>query len=144
MDKVLLVVVGVLLFAGSASAQTHPCNEPRPTSQTIQTGAPHVDQICARPSDNPQGFIRIINGQPSDLLPLVMVLQPNAQGLALYECQCDVQFPKGTYQYQVRTYNVNVFTGETQLSEPSLPFVLAVVDDNPPPTAPIVKGLRRK
>jgi len=134
----------LLLAATAAQAQTHPCDAVVPTTQTIQANANHAEQFCAKPVDNVQGFVRVVNGtQAVDLLPMTMKVAAGASGFALYEGPKTVSLPQGVYQYQVRVYNLNQFTQQPQLSGLSNPLSLTVAVDNPAPTDPRFFGLTK-
>lgn len=137
------ILVVVALAVPRVAAAQHPCDLAPVLTQTIQSAAPYQDLFCAKPAEALQGFVRVINGVVTDLLPMSLVQAANAAGFALYAGPATIQLPRGSYQYQVRVYNLNQFTAEVQLSPLSNPLSFTVDESNPPPTGPILKGLQR-
>jgi hypothetical protein len=139
-----LALALALLLCGClpASAQTHPCDQPAPTSATVSSSGAYKVQFCAKPSDGLEAFVVYVNGTTAaDLRPLTMVSAPNVSGYALYEGPKELTFPRGSYVVEVAVYNRPYPGGPTQLSARSSPLALAAVDDNPPPAAPKVMGV---
>jgi hypothetical protein len=139
----ILGVLVVVLVASSASAQTHPCDQPAPASVTVQSSGTYKPQFCAKPADGLEAFVIYLNGTASELRPLVMVAAPNAAGLALYEGPQDLRFPRGSYVVEVAVYNRQYEGGPVQASAKSNPLSLAAVDDTPAPAAPKLLGVGR-
>lgn len=132
-----LVVLLSLVGGTPASAQTHPCDQAAPATVTIQSGAPHKVQFCAKASDNVEAILGLVDAQPFDLVPIVAkTATPSATGMTLYESAAFVQVPKGQHTLTVRLYNKNEFTGQNQLGAASAPFVFTAADDTPAPAAP--------
>ncbi len=140
MNVLLSSVVIGLLGVGSASAQTHPCDQGAPSSQTVTTSAQHKVQLCARASDAPEAFTVYTNGTATDLRALTLVVAPNALGLALYEGPRDLTFTAGTVIIEVTIWNRAYPGGPSQESARSSPLSLSAVVGNPNPTAPV--GIR--
>lgn len=141
--SVLFIIGALLMWSTAASAQTHPCDQATPTTQTVTTGAQHKVQFCAKPSDAPEAFTVYVNGVASDLRALTLVVAANALGYALYEGPKDLTFAVGTYTVQLTVWNREFTGGPSQESEKSPPFSLSAVVGNPPPVAPKVIGVVR-
>lgn len=137
------LALGLLLIGSLAEAQTHPCDIAAPASQTVSSSAVHRVQFCARPADNPEALTVYVNGTASDLRPLTVVQAPNPSGLALYEGPRDLQFQRGSYVVQVSIWNTPFPGSAVQESGKSNPLSLGVVDEQPPPSTPLLKGITR-
>jgi len=133
----------LVAVASGVSAQTHPCDQPPPTSTTIGSGAPHKVQWCSRQSDLIEALVVYVDGTPFDLLPVTAKTAPSATGDVLYESPGFLQVARGSHVLILAVYNRNQLTGVLQLGVPSLPFPFAAVDDTPLPTAPAIKGVIR-
>ena len=141
-----LTLLGTLAMLASAAipaaAQTHPCDQPAPTTATVSSSGAYKAQFCAKPSDGLEAFVVYVNGTTAaDLRPLVMVAAPNTAGFALYEGPKDLTFPRGSYVVELAVYNRQYAGGPTQLSAKSSPLSLSAVDDNPPAAAPKIMGV---
>lgn len=132
---VLLPVMGL--------AQTHPCDQPAPSSVTVSSGSAHKVQFCALASDKPEAFTIYIDNVASDLRPLTMVAPPSATGLALYEGPRELQFATGNHVVQVSLWNVQFTGGPSQEGAKSAPLSLSAVVNNPPAAAPSIRGIVR-
>lgn len=140
----LLIVVMLLLFGVSVGlAQTHPCDQPAPTTTVIQSGAPHKISFCSLASDNVEAVVAYVDGQAFDLLAVTARTAPSATGMVLYESPLFLQTTRGEHVLEAATYNRNALTGQLQLGARSLPFGFAAVDNTPLPTAPAIKGVMR-
>jgi hypothetical protein len=140
----LCVLAIVALFSSPASAQTHPCDEPTSSVQTIAAGAPHAVTLCEDQAANIEAVIVWIDGQAVDLQPIAAKSAANAAGLVLYETtQRFVQVAKGLHVVEAAAYNRNKLTGNLQVGAKSDPFSFAADDPTPVPAAPVIKGITR-
>ncbi len=131
-----------LLFAAPALAQ-HPCDQPSPTSVTIQSGAPHKILWCSQASENIEAFVAYVDGQVFDLLPVIARTGPNAGGWVQYETSLFLQVTRGDHVLEAATYNRDLLTKQLQVGLKSPPFFFAAVDTTPLTTAPVIKGVSR-
>lgn len=139
----VLVIVGFGAALRTYAQVVHPCDTGAPVSQTVSSAAPHRAQFCAKPSESPEALTVYINSTASDLRPLTVVQAPNPSGFALYEGPLDLQFARGSYVVQVTVWNTPFPGSAAQESGKSNPLSLSVVDEQPPPTAPLLKGVIR-
>lgn len=147
-DTTLLLTYGVAIaalgvWAVTLRAQTHPCDQPAPSTTTILGGAPHRVQFCLPQSDQPEALLATVDGVATDLVPVTAKTGPSATGQALYESGLFLQVPRGTHVLVLAAYNRDQVTGQLQLGTASAPFTFAAVDDTPRPGAPTVKGVVR-
>jgi hypothetical protein len=138
--RLIVLVLALLALPSMAVAQTHPCDQSAPTTQTVTTSAQHKVQFCAKPVDVPEAFTVYTNGTASDLRALTLVVAPNALGYALYEGPKNMTFPAGTVILELTLWNREYSGGPSQESARSSPLSLTGVVGNPVPTAPA--GLR--
>jgi hypothetical protein len=136
----IATAVVCLALTGEVEAQTHPCDQPALTTQTVTTGAQHRVQFCAKPADAPEAFTIYTNGTASDLRALTLVVAPNALGYALYQGPQDLQFAAGAVVIEVTLWNREYAGGPSQESARSAPLSLTGVVGTPVPAAPV--GLR--
>jgi len=135
--KSLLLALGLILVASSVGAQTHPCDQPDLSTQGQQQSTSITAfqwQVCAKPAENPEGIIIVVNGTPRPSIPLVAgtTTTPNAAGYVPYVAT--LQLPKGNYQVDTKVFNRDP-AGLIQEGPLHGPFVFVVVDPNPVPSA---------
>lgn len=138
-----LTLALLMIASVPVGAQVHPCDTAAPISQTVSSSAVHRVQFCAKPSENPEALTVYVNGTASDLRPLTVVQAQNPSGLALYEGPRELQFPRGSYVVEVTIWNTPIPGGAVQESGKSNPLSLGVVDEQPPPSQPLLKGVTR-
>lgn len=141
--RVFVFVLLSLCLTRTAQAQTHPCDQPAPATQTIQSGAPHKVAFCSAQTANVEALVAYVDGQAFDLLAIVAKTAPSASGMVLYESPLFLQVAKGTHVLEAALYNRNQFTNTLQLGAKSAPFSFDAVEDTPLPTAPVIKGVSR-
>lgn len=124
-------------------AQSHPCEQPAASAQTIPVGVPQKLQLCQPVSDNAEAVIVVVDETVIDLLPVTAVTGPSVTGLAVYETGLFLSVGPGAHSLRAATYNRNKATGLLQVGPQSAPLPFVVVDETPLPAAPIPRGLAR-
>lgn len=136
MTALLLILLGL-------SAQTHPCDGTWSSGQTIRSGAEYRVEFCALASDQPEAFTLYVNSVASDLRPLTLLQQANSAGYALYTGPRELRFPRGEYVLEMTLWNTPYPGAPAVEGGRSSPFRLAVVDDLPSASAPMILRLAR-
>lgn len=123
--KRLLLVIGLLLFAPSVYAQTHPCDAPIPPNP--QTAAPVAFGFCHNGKDaNGQpvtisAFVVTVGTQQVFSGPLNALGTANAQGYYYFETPKTIVLAKGTQSAVVVAVSLE------GSSLPSVPFAFGVL-----------------
>lgn len=133
-----------VLCAATVTAQTHPCDSAAPTTQVIQSGAPHKVEFCAKASDNVEAVVMYVDGAAFDLLAVTAKTAPSGAGDVLYETPPFLQVSRGDHTLDAAAYNRNALTGQLQLGPRTpAPFVFAAADPTPLAAAPALKRVVR-
>lgn len=138
-----LLMLGLVLTASPVRAQSHPCDQAAPVSQTIPAGVPHKLTFCQPSTDRAEAVIVMVDAQVFDLLPVTALTQPSATGLVLYETALFLNVESGQHQLVAATYNLNQATGARQVGPASPPFSFAALAETPLPSVPVIKGVAR-
>jgi hypothetical protein len=124
------------LFEPALVAQTHPCDQQAPSTQTIQSGAPRFISFCSLATDNVEAAVAYVDGQAYDLLPVTAKTAPSASGYVQYETGTFLQVSRGDHVLEAAAYNRQQLTGLLQLGAKSPPVFFVAVDLTPLPGPP--------